>query len=139
MDSTLLEANGKWWLFTNIAMNGGATWDTLHLFYADHPLSEHWTPHPCNPIVKDIHSARPAGKIYFDGKSFIRPSQDSFVRYGYAINFNRITQLSETEYAETREWTLLPVPNDILAVHTWNKSGNLLAIDAILQKRKFFK
>jgi hypothetical protein len=139
VDSTLFEANGKWWLFTNIAVDGGSTWDTLHLFYADNPLSEQWTPHPCNPIVKDIHSARPAGKIFSDSNGFIRPSQDCSVTYGYAVNFNRINLLSETEYAETCESTFLPVPNNILAVHTWNKEGNLVAIDSILRHRKFFK
>ena len=137
VDSTLLEANGKWWLFVNIAEEGGSTWDTLHLFYADHPLSEHWTPHPRNPIIKDVQTARPAGNIFFDGKSFIRPSQDCSVRYGYATNFNRITQLSETEYAEIREWKFRPTAKGIIATHTWNQAGKVCMIDAQFLRPKF--
>lgn len=137
VDATLLEAKGRWWLFVNIAEGDSSTWDTLHLFYADHPLSEHWTPHPGNPIVKDIRSARPAGKIYFDGKSLIRPSQDCSVRYGYAINFNRISKLSETEYEEIFERKFQPLQKNILATHTWNKLGNICAIDAKIRQSKF--
>ena len=137
VDSTLLEANGKWWLFTNIAAEGGSTWDTLHLFYADHPLSDQWTPHPSNPIVKDIRSARPAGRIFSDAKGLIRPSQDCSVTYGYATNFNRITQLSETEYAETQEWKLQPEPKDMLGTHTWNRVNGVCVIDAKVLRSKF--
>jgi hypothetical protein len=137
VDSTLLEANGKWWLFTNIAMNGGANWDTLHLFYADHPLSENWTPHPHNPIVQDVRSARPAGKIFSDSKGLIRPSQDCSERNGCSINFNRIDQLSENEYIETQLWKFQPTQNDVLATHTWNKVENLCVIDAKILRPKF--
>jgi hypothetical protein len=137
VDSTLLESNGKWWLFTNIAKEGGSTWDTLYLFYADHPLSDNWIPHPQNPIVNDIHLARPAGQVYFDGTGFIRPSQDCSVRYGYATNFNRISQLSENEYAEHLEWKFRPIPKDIHATHTWNRAGNVCVIDAKITRSKF--
>ncbi|MCJ7434931.1 MAG: hypothetical protein MUO77_15725, partial [Anaerolineales bacterium] len=108
-DATLLEASGKWWLFTNIQETGSLSWDNVHLYYADHPLSDQWTPHPCNPIIKDIRSARPAGRIFSDNNKLIRPSQDCSVRYGYAISFNQIITLTETDYAETCEQTFKPV------------------------------
>jgi len=82
VDSTLLEKDGKWWLFANVLKNGGLSWDTLHLYVADHPLSDHWVPHPKNPIVKDIHTARPAGRFLSNNEWLIRPSQDCSVRYG---------------------------------------------------------
>lgn len=138
VDTTLLEARGKWWMFTNIKDESGSTWDTLHLFYADLPLSDHWTPHPLNPIVKDIHLARPAGRIFTDGDKLIRPSQDCSIRYGYATNFNLITTLTESNYAETCEIAFKPPKkSSILATHTFNKAGGLMAIDAIQRKRKY--
>src|SRR6266508_2078359 len=94
VDATLLEAYGKWWLFANIR-EGKSSWDTLHLFYTDDLLSDQWTPHPGNPIVKDIRSARPAGRIFLRNGDFIRPSQDCSVRYGYPIYFNSISVLSD--------------------------------------------
>jgi hypothetical protein len=138
LDSTLLEANGKWWLFANIHEEGGSAWDTLHLYYSDSPLSVQWTPHPLNPIVKDIYSARPAGRIFLHEGKLIRPSQDCSVDYGYAINFNRIVTLTETDYAETHELTFKPPSKGkILTTHTFNSMAGLTAIDAIQRRRKF--
>lgn len=137
LDATLLEAHGKWWLFTYIPEEGASRWDTLHLYYADHPLSDQWTPHPLNPIIKDIRSARPAGRIFSVEGKLIRPSQNCSVRYGYAINFNQIVTLTETDYVETLEHTFKPVrKSSIHATHTYNDMAGVTVIDAILRRRK---
>ncbi len=52
-NATLVEHSMRWWMFANMG-------DELHLFYTDDPLSENWTPHPMNPIVSDVRSARPS-------------------------------------------------------------------------------
>jgi hypothetical protein len=136
-DTTLLEADSRWWLFTNIQEVGNLSWDNVHLYYANNPLSDQWTPHPRNPIVRDIHSARPAGRIFSDNGKLIRPSQDCSVRYGYAINFNQIVTLTETDYVENCEHTFKPAPaNSIHATHTYNEMAGVTVIDAILRKRK---
>jgi len=138
VDSTLLKTEGKWWLFANIKEKGGSSWDTLHLYYADHPLSDQWTSHPLNPIVKDIHSARPAGRIFSHNGNLIRPSQDCSIRYGYATNFNHIVTLTETDYAEIREQTFRPpAKGGILATHTFNDTAGLTVIDAKRRRLKF--
>jgi hypothetical protein len=138
VDATLLEAYGKWWLFANLR-EGVKSWDTLHLFYADHFLSDQWISHPRNPIVRDIRSARPAGRIFWQDGDLIRPSQDCSVRYGYAINFNRISVLSESDYVEHRDGYLEPpARTDILGTHTWNAAGGLAAIDALIRRPKYF-
>jgi hypothetical protein len=138
VDVTLVNAHEKWWLFTNLQAEDGSTWDTLHLYYADHPLSDLWIPHPLNPIVKDVNSARPAGRIILHEGSLIRPSQDCSVRYGYATNFNRITALTETDYSETCEYTFKPPQKStILATHTFNDMAGLTAIDAVRRRRRF--
>lgn len=137
VDATLVKARDKWWLFSNFQTEDGSTWDALHLYYADHPLSDKWTPHPLNPIVKDVHSARPAGRIFADNGKLIRPSQDCSVRYGYAISFNSIVTLTETDYAETCEQTFKPPLNGpVLATHTFNSLAGLTAIDAIRRRLK---
>jgi hypothetical protein len=137
-DATLLERNGKWWLFATIREHEqGSTWDQLSVFWADDPLSENWSPHPLNPVVVDVRSARPAGQIFSQDGNLIRPSQDCSVRYGYALNFNRITKLSETEYEEVCETRLEPPKNsNILATHTYNQTGGLTIIDATLHRKK---
>ena len=134
VDATLIEHNAIWWMFVNIAGEGGSTWDELHLFYANNPLGDEWTPHPLNPVVSDVRYARPAGHIFSRDGELIRPSQDSSLRYGYALNLNRITVLTTTEYEEELLERLEPPDDgDILAVHTHNFSGNLTVVDAMLK------
>lgn len=131
-DATLLEKDDLWWMFVNVIGESGSDWDTLHLYYAVSPLSEHWTAHPANPIVTDIRSARPAGKFFDLEGSLIRPSQDSSICYGYATNFNRIDELSTTNYRETTIHTFKPPRlGSLFATHTWNQTINLTVIDAM--------
>ena len=136
VDATLLEHGKKWWLFANVKEEGGSSLDSLHLFYADDPLADKWMAHPLNPVVRDIRSARPAGRIFsLDGK-LIRPSQDSSRRYGFALKFNRIDKLSEQEYEEKTVTSFSPHGGKILATHTFNKAGDFTVVDAILRRRK---
>jgi hypothetical protein len=134
MDATLLEHSMRWWMFVNIAHEGGSTWDELHLFYSDDPLTDHWTPHPLNPVISDVRSARPAGRIFRRDGGLIRPSQDSSLRYGYAVNFNRITKLTIYEYEEEVIERIEPPNKGILAVHTYNALGDLVVVDALLKR-----
>lgn len=136
VDATLLEHEKKWWLFANVKEEGGSSLDALHLFYADSPLSDQWTPHPLNPIIKGIHSARPAGRIFSLDGELIRPSQDSARRYGYALKFNRIMKLNENEYEEVTVSEFRPQGGKILATHTFNQAGKLTVIDAIIRRIK---
>jgi len=138
VDATLFEFENKWWLFLNRKEQGGSSLDALHVFFSDDPLSSRWVAHPLNPVVRDIHSARPAGKIFmWDGK-LIRPSQDNSRRYGYAIKFNRIVTLSETQYEETVCSSFEPPPRaGILAAHTFNQADELTVIDAVIRRWKF--
>ena len=138
VDATLLDHNSKWWLFMNMKENeDSSSLNQLFLFYADSPLSTNWTPHPINPVVSNIKTARPGGSIFLQDGKLIRPSQDNYNRYGYALNFNRITRLNETEYAEAQETRFTPPAlNKIKATHTYNQSENLTVIDAVIRRRR---
>ena len=136
VDTTLLEHEGKQWLFTNIKAAGGSSLDSLHLYYASDLFADEWKAHPRNPIVQDIRSARPGGRIFEKEGKLIRPSQDSGRRYGYALKFNRIATLNEREYGETGEAAFTPAGSPYLATHTFNQAGELTVIDAVLRRRK---
>ena len=139
VDTTLFAWNGKWWLFTNIRGNEEASsYDELFLFYADDLFAKTWTPHPQNPIVSDVRSARPAGKIFLHQDKLYRPSQDSSVRYGYGLRINQINALSETDYAESCVEFIKPSwQKNIIATHTFNSAENLTVVDAMTRRRKF--
>ncbi len=62
IDPTVLEHDGRLWLFAGVAMPGASPWDELWLWSAP-TLDGPWVAHPANPIVSDARSARPAGRI----------------------------------------------------------------------------
>jgi hypothetical protein len=129
VDATLLEQDGRWWMFVNQAQQGASDWDELHLYYATTPLGP-WTPHRSNPVRSDVRSTRPAGQIFRRDGAWIRPTQDCSVRYGYATVLNRIEHLDTERYEETEIGRLLP--NDgqrAIATHTLNAAENLFVID----------
>lgn len=136
VDATLLEHGGKTWLFTNIKEAEGSSLNALHLYWAESPLSERWNAHPLNPVVRDIGSARPAGRIFAQAGLLIRPSQDSTRRYGHALKFNRITRLDEHSYSEELVATFAPRGGSIKATHTFNQAGDLTVIDAVIRRTK---
>ncbi|MGE5251831.1 MAG: hypothetical protein ACM3QS_16630 [Bacteroidota bacterium] len=136
LDATLVEHEGRWWMFANIVEEeGGSAWDALHLFYADEPLSQAWRPHPLNPIVADVRAARPAGRIFLYEGRLYRPSQICTPRYGYGIRLNRIDRLTTTDFAETCVETFCPPEGSrLLGTHTVNSEGSVTLID--VQRRR---
>ena len=112
-------------------------WDELFVFFADSPLSDNWTPHPCNPVVSDVRTSRPAGRVFLrDGRMF-RPSQDCAVRYGHGLNIMEITELTPHSFRERllRRYTPDWDPR-IRAVHTMNAADGLSLIDTQRLMRK---
>ena len=108
-DSTLHFTNDRIWLFCTIQQSEeGSPNDDLYLFSTDNLLEGIWKPHSQNPVVSDPYTARPAGTIFqFEG-NWYRPSQVCVPRYGYALAINRIDQLDEIAYRETRVAQNLP-------------------------------
>ena len=136
VDSTLLEHDGLWWLFANVAVPGASVADELCLFYSDSPVGE-WTPHPMNPVVSDVRRARPGGRIFSHEGMLIRPAQDSSTRYGSATVLNRVTALTVNEYGEVPVHRIEPGwMRGNLATHTFNATSEYEVIDAVRRFRR---
>jgi len=129
VDATILEYQGKLWLFAAGLGGLGTEWSELSLFFADSLFGD-WHPHPKNPIVRDVRRARPGGRFFSQQGFLIRPGQDCSERYGYAISLNRVDVLSETDYKETPLATILPtwMPRG-LATHTFNQQVGVTILD----------
>jgi hypothetical protein len=140
VDATLFYYQEKWWLFTNIGENNGASMsDELFLFSSDNPLSVSWKSHPQNPIVSDVRSARPAGKLFLQNGYIYRPSQDCSKTYGYAVKINRVNKLNDLEYEEMEVDSIYPNwDKNITAIHTFNKENKLTIIDGKIKRSKYF-
>lgn len=139
VDATILYFDQRWWLFTNIREHPGiSTADELFLFHSDDPLGNNWTPHPMNPVVSDVRSARPAGRIFEHEGRIYRPSQNSSGGYGRALCLNRIERLTESEYLERQvSWAEPNWDKDIVGLHTFNNEARLTMIDAKLRRWKW--
>ena len=106
-DATLLERDGKVWMFTNLATSQGTPSYELSVFWSD-SLGGEWHAHAQNPVVSDVRCARPAGRLIVHGDRLIRPAQDGSVRYGYALAFREILELTPDSYAEAEVGRITP-------------------------------
>lgn len=132
VDTTLHHDGERWWLFANRCdTEGGTTHDELSLYSAHNLLDDVWTPHPMGVVVSDVRMARPAGALFYHNDRLYRPAQDCCVEYGYALQINEVTQLTETDYAERPVSTITPDWNErVKGVHTISNVPGLCIFDA---------
>ncbi len=138
VDTTLFFKDNKFWLFANVSeIPGVSKSEELFLFSSDRLFSKDWKSHPANPIISDIRSARPAGRIFYHNGRLYRPSQDCSVAYGYSILLNEITELTDEKYKEIKISGITPDwDNDVIATHTLSLDHDLTVIDAQIRRRK---
>ncbi len=76
VDTIIFKHGEYWWLLTNIDRTDGQSHcDELFAFFSDSPRSTEWTPHACNPIVRNPMRARNAGIVVSPGGEVIRCAQ----------------------------------------------------------------
>lgn len=130
-DSTILEFEGRWWLFCSMASPDASIHDELHVYFADSPLGP-WLPHTRNPVKSDARSSRPAGALFRDGGTLIRPAQDCGMAYGRAIALNRVDVLTPDDFAESVMEKIEPGwRNEVIRTHTLNQAGSWRVLDAL--------
>ncbi|RDV07251.1 hypothetical protein DXH95_07760 [Sphingorhabdus pulchriflava] len=131
-DSTLVQIDEQWWLFTNISDDPFADMSSeLHLFRANSPLLERLEPHPLNPVVFDSRCARNAGRIWQRDGVFYRPAQDnSHGTYGYGLQLMRIDELTMERYRESSVRHITPnFKRGIIGCHHIDVLDNRIVFD----------
>ena len=135
-DATLFEHGGRWWMMATVR-DEGAFSDALHIWSAPH-FRGPWQPHRRNPVLIDIASARPAGRVVSRGGALIRPFQDCGAGYGTALGLARITRLDDDAFEQRVETILHPGPLwPGRRLHTLNRAGRLECIDGSATARRF--
>ena len=135
-DATLFEHAGRWWMFATVR-DGGAFSDALHIWSAP-DFRGPWQPHRRNPVLVDIASARPAGRVVQRNGALIRPFQDCRDGYGAALGLARITRLDDESFEQQVETILRPGPLwPGRRLHTLNRAGRLECIDGSATARRF--
>ncbi len=139
LDSTIFKHNGKYWLYSNLRENPGASkHDELFLFSSDSLLDGEWVSHPDNPIISDVRCARPAGNIFKFNNKYFRPAQNCSRHYGFGIQIREISKLNESEYQENQVQSIFPNwQKDLISTHTLNHSSKLTVIDAEIKRWRF--
>lgn len=139
-DTTVFFKDDYWWLFSSIREHSGSCpHSSLRLFYSRDLLHADFVPHANNPICSDVSKSRPAGMIFHWQNEIYRPSQDCAIRYGYAVNFNRITTLTPSDYKESSVGKINPHwDSRCLGVHTYNSDNSHVVLDALIKRRRFF-
>lgn len=137
VDSTILEKDGKWWLFTSTSEMNESSNDILNLYYSNDLLNGEWLPHPKNPIISDVRKARSAGKILKIEDKLYRPSQDCSIGYGRGIRLNLIKILNEKKYDELTIGSIYSHEDKIEGMHTYSNDRNLTIFD--YKKLKYIK
>jgi hypothetical protein len=128
-DATLVEHGGRWWMFATVRDFGGSFSDSLYLWSAP-DFRGPWTGHAANPVMIDIASARPAGRIVRRGEALFRPVQDCRHGYGAALGIARIVQLDEAGFSQTVETVITPGRKwGGSRIHTLNSEGGFEFID----------
>jgi hypothetical protein len=137
-DPTLVEIDGRWWMFVGVRAPGAIEATALDIYHADTPLGP-WRAHARNPLRVDVRAARPAGRVFRHEGRLHRPAQDGSPVYGTAIVVHRIDTLTPDEYRETPVARIDPTwTPGIVGTHTLNAAGRLSATDARRARPAFF-
>lgn len=129
VDPTLHYHQGHWYLFANVSEADNCDYDDLFLFVAD-TLEGPFRPHPAAPVVEDVRRARLAGRLFEVGGKLIRPAQDCAPRYGKAVVFNEVLELSPEAYREralsrlAADWS-----HTLDGCHTYSVAGSTEVLD----------
>jgi hypothetical protein len=135
-DATLLEHEGRLWLFATERCGYGSASDTLVVFHAP-DLQGPWVPHAANPVTVDRTSARPGGHFVRVGDRIVLPLQDGTDGYGGALGLADLVELNETTVRLTTPVPILsPEKSTYPKVHTLTVAGQLEALDCIVPVRR---
>jgi hypothetical protein len=135
-DATIIERDGLWWLFATVRDGGGSFSDALHLWSAP-DFRGPWTAHPHNPVLIDIASARPAGRMVVRDGQLLRPVQDCRQGYGKALGIARVTQLGDAGFTQDIEAILEAGPLwPGRRLHSLNSAGGFEFIDGSAMVRR---
>lgn len=128
VDTSIWKSDGLWWMLTTSA-DPDSRASSLLLFFGEHPHGP-WQFHPANPISADVRNHRGAGRIFWTGERWIRPSQSACPVYGYSFTLNEITELSPETYSERPIREFRPdTLKGIRATHTYNWIEGVELID----------
>lgn len=132
LDSTVLEHDGKWWLFATDARVKHV--DVLHIWFSEVGPLGPWSAHRLNPVKTDIRGTRPGGTPFRFGGALYRPAQDGTQVYGSSLAINRVDVLTPTDFRETTVRRMPPFSERPDGVHTLSAVGGRTLVDGKIRR-----
>ncbi len=129
-DPTIVQHEGRWWLFCTDQRRGPNY--ALRLYWSDSPRGP-WHAHLRNPAKIDVAGARPGGTPFVRDGVLYRPAQDCTGRYGHAIAIHRVDVLTPERFEEAcvaRIDASMLQRKGPIGVHTLSHGHGWVAIDA---------
>lgn len=130
LDTVAFQHDDQWWFFITMTDPRLAS-PQLCLFSARSLFSELLF-HPSNPISSDIRHSRCAGRIHRTSSGLVRAAQDGALRYGHALHFRKIDELSPSRYRESALSSIYPDASArIVGIHSWDCTDSLEVFDHV--------
>ena len=130
-DATLIEHDGRWWMFMTQAAPGQSIHEHLYLYWAETPLGP-FVPHPGNPVKSGLRGTRPAGALFSHQGALYRPTQDCSRVYGEALVLQRVDELTHSGFSETEVGRFAPGRRlETRRLHTVNAGDGIRVMDAL--------
>jgi hypothetical protein len=126
-DATMVKRSDGWYLFGAVRERWCSSWDALEVWHAPDLIGP-WRRIGAGPVMVDVHTARPAGRVLDIGGRLLRPFQSSSGGYGAAMGFAQIDRLDASGYGETVKIRLNPAA-PLKGLHTYNRCPGFEAID----------
>jgi len=132
-DASLVEYQGRWWMFYTLVGVGGRDQRELHIAHAP-ALTGPWKPLATNPVRDDRRGARPAGRPFIGRDGVLTlPVQDSSTGYGGATRLLRFPVLTpervDIRAGEERLTGDLASDSHTAGLHTLSGCGEFTLID----------
>ncbi len=127
-DACVLRTAAGWLMLASVAYEGGLGWDELHVFHAD-ALCGPWTPDPDNPVVSDVRTARPGGRMWEKDGRLFRLAQDSAGRYGSGLGLFEVTRDASGAFRQEPVARLNSFDFAMNGVHAYDCEGRFEVVD----------
>jgi hypothetical protein len=130
-DTTIIERDGKYWLFTNPREQDSEHNSILDCYVSDSPISQNWKPHSNNPIFFG-NGARNGGFLYDNKEGLMVFQTYGLNLYGKSLQIKQLKTLSETEFdtelIKEFEPSLMP---GIEGIHHMVSNGRYTVFDTL--------
>ena len=137
-DSTLIEHNNLWWLFTSIKEFKNGTYDNvLNIYNSTDPIHGKWKKHKLNTVKNGVENSRQGGPFIKDSKNNLyRISQNGANAYGYGFNIHKIIELNQDIYKEETVYSFEPRDQGIIGVHSFSNVNGIHVYDILRRIRE---